>query len=115
MRIQFEQARRLRRRVAKLESQLHRVELRGWPREQQVTVAHSMQGAGATESTADLVTPDRLSDMVNHDQRGAGSFAQPQQTLTQRGHGTRIVFVLIMRGIQRVQNDDLGRSRTCGR
>jgi hypothetical protein len=38
----------------------------------------------------------------------ARSFAQAQQALTKSGHGAGVVFVLIVRGVQRVQDDDLG-------
>ena len=46
--------------------------------------------------------------MVHHHQRGAGSIAQTQQRLAQGGHGARIVFVLIVRGVERVENNDFG-------
>ena len=82
--IEIEQARRLRSGVAKLEAQLDGVELRSRSGQQQVTVAHGMQGAGAAEGAADLVTADGFAHVMHHDQRGAGSFAQAQQPLAQR-------------------------------
>ena len=36
------------------------------------------------------------------------SIAQAQQALAQRRHGARIVFILIVSGVERVQHDDLG-------
>ena len=106
--IEFEQARRLRSGVAELEAQLDGVELRRGPRQQQVAIAHGMQGAGAAEGAADLVTADGFAHVVHHDQRGTRSIAQPQQTLAQSGHGAGVVFILIVGGVQRVQDDDLG-------
>src|SRR5207245_9725917 len=67
-----------------------------------------MQSAGAAESAANLVTADGFADMMHHDQSGAGSVAQPQKGLTQSRHGARIVFVLIVRGVERVENNDFG-------
>ena len=46
--------------------------------------------------------------MMHHDERGSRSIAQTQQRLAQSRHGTGIVFILIMSGVKRVQNDDLG-------
>src|SRR6516162_1331731 len=65
-----------------------------------------MQRAGTAESAANLMPADGLADMVHHHQSGAGSIAQPQQRLAQRGHGAGIVFILIMGGIERVENND---------
>src|SRR3974390_2266760 len=50
--IELEQPRRLRSRIAKLEAKLDGGELRSRPREQQITVAHRMQSAGAAKGTA---------------------------------------------------------------
>src|SRR5689334_12152329 len=66
-----------------------------------------MQSTGAAEGTADLVTANGFAYVVDHDQRGAGSLAQPQQALAKGGHGAGVVFILIVGGIQRVQDDDL--------
>src|SRR2546426_637761 len=63
MRIEFEQSRRLRSGVAELEAQLDGGQLGRRPREEHITVAHCMQGAGATEGAADFKTRDRLADM----------------------------------------------------
>jgi hypothetical protein len=46
--------------------------------------------------------------MVHNHQSRAGSLAQSQQGLAQRGHGAGIVFILIVRGIERVDNDHFG-------
>src|SRR5260370_23686809 len=62
--IELEQPWRLRSRIAELETQIDGGELRSRPREQQITVAHRMQSAGATKGAADLVTADRFPDMV---------------------------------------------------
>src|SRR3989441_10247265 len=69
-----------------------------------------MQGAGAAKGAANLVAADGFADMMHHDESGAGSVAQPQKGLTQGRHGARIVFVLIVRGVERVENNDLGGS-----
>jgi hypothetical protein len=42
----------------------HKGEVRSRPREQQITVAHRMQSAGAAKGAADLVTADGFADMV---------------------------------------------------
>ena len=106
--IEFEQARRLRSGVAELEAQLDGGELRRGSGQQQVAVAHGMQGAGAAEGAADLVTADGFAHVMHHDERGARSIAQAQQALAQSGHGARVVFILIVGGVERVQDDDLG-------
>ena len=67
-----------------------------------------MQCAGATKGTADLVTRDGFADMMHDDESGPRSIAQTQQRLAQSRHGTRIVFVLIVSGVKRVQDDNLG-------
>src|SRR5438105_14738101 len=77
--IELEQSRRLRSRVAKLETKLDGGELRSRPREQQIAVPHRMQGAGAAKGAADLVTADGFADMVHDDESGAGGIAQAQQ------------------------------------
>jgi hypothetical protein len=46
--------------------------------------------------------------MVHDHQSGAGSVAQVQQRLAQGRHGARIVFILIVSGVERVEDDDLG-------
>ena len=105
---------RLRGRIAKLEAQLNRVELWRGPRQQQITVADRVPGARAAKGAADLVAADGFADVMHDDERGAGGFAQSQQTLAQGRHGTRVVFVLIVRGVERVENNDLGRGRAGG-
>src|SRR5438876_11921333 len=77
--IELEQSRRLRSRVAKLETKLDGGKLRSRPGEQQITVAYRMQGAGAAKGAADLVTADGFADMVHDDESGAGGIAQAQQ------------------------------------
>ena len=67
-----------------------------------------MKSAGAAEGAADLITADGFSDVMNDNQSGVGSIAQTEQRLAERGHGTRIVFVLIVGGVQRVENDHVG-------
>jgi hypothetical protein len=56
---------------------------------------------------------DRFSDMVDNHKGGAGSIAQPQQGLTQRCHRACIVFILIVRRIERVENNDVGGCGPC--
>ncbi len=114
LRIQFEQAWRLRSRVTELEAQLNRMELRRRSGEQQVAVTHGIQSAGTAEGAADLITADGFVHVMHHDQGGARSFAQTQQALAQSGHGAGIVFVLIVGGAQRVQDGNLGGGGTGG-
>src|SRR6202521_1210055 len=45
---------------------------------------------------------------MHHDERRLGSIAQAQQGLAQRRHGARVVFILIVSGVKRVQDDDFG-------
>ena len=52
--------------------------------------------------------------MVDHNQRGVGRLAQAQQALAQSGHGAGVVFILVMGGIQRVQDNDLRGGRLAG-
>src|SRR5262245_16725243 len=67
-----------------------------------------MESAGTAERAADLVSADGLAYVMHHDERGARSLAQSQQALAERRHRARVVFILVVRGIERVQNDDLG-------
>src|SRR5207237_9231386 len=60
--IELEWPWRLRSRIAKLEAQLDGGKLRSRPREQQIAIAHRMQGAGAAKGAADLVTADGFAD-----------------------------------------------------
>jgi len=46
--------------------------------------------------------------MVHHHESGTRSVAQAQQGLAECRHGARIVLVLIVRGVERVENNDLG-------
>ena len=46
--------------------------------------------------------------MVHDDKGGVRSLPQAQQGLTERGHGAGIVLVLVVCGIERIQDDDLG-------
>ena len=91
MGIELEQARRLRRGVAELEAQLDGVELGRRPGEQQVAVAHGMQGAGAAKGAADFVTADGFAHVMHHDQGGAGSLAQ-RSRLWHRAAMARVSF-----------------------
>src|SRR5215831_16161771 len=77
-RIQSEKPRRLRSRIAKLETKLDSGELRRRPCEQKVAVAHGVQSAGAAKGAADLVPPDRFAHMMDDNERGAGSITQAQ-------------------------------------
>src|SRR5713226_2307064 len=46
--------------------------------------------------------------MVYDDESSAGGIAQAQQRLAQGGHGAGIVFIMIVRGVERVENQDIG-------
>ena len=76
--------------------------------EQQVGVADGVQRRGAAEGAANLIAADRFANVMHDDQRRLGGIAQPQQALTQRRHRARIVFVLVVGGVQRVEHDHLG-------
>src|SRR5258708_18367030 len=67
-----------------------------------------MQRAGAAEGAADLVAANGFADMVHYNQSGPGSVAQAQQRLAESRHGAGIVFVLIVSGVERVEDDHLG-------
>ena len=112
--IEFEQARRLRGRVTKLEAEFDGVELGRRPCEQDVAVAYGVQGAGPPESAADFVATDGFAHVVDYDQCCSRSIAQAQQALAQSGHGAGVVFILIVGGIQRVQDNDLCGGRLRG-
>jgi hypothetical protein len=75
--------------------------------EQHIGVSDGVQCGGATKGGSDLISVDGLSDMMHDDERGLGSFSQPQQGLAQSGHGSGVVFILIVSGVERVQDDDL--------
>src|SRR5260370_20217099 len=88
--------------------------MRGGARQQQVGVADRMARRRAAESAANLVTADRFAYMMHDDQLRLGRITQPQQALTQRRHRARIVFVLVVGGVQSVEHDDLGGGLTGG-
>ena len=43
---------------------------------------------------------------MNDDQSCLGGVTKAQQRLAERGHGARVIFVLVVGGIQRIQDDD---------
>src|SRR2546428_13109963 len=73
-----------------------------------------MQSAGAAESAADFITAGGFADMMHHDESGSRGIAQPEQRLTKSRQGARVVFILIMGRVERIEDDDLRFSRTCG-
>ena len=75
--------------------------------EQHVTVADGVQRPAAAEGAADLIAADGLAQVVNDDQGGLGYVAQPQQCLAESSHGARVIFILIVSGVERIQNNDL--------
>src|SRR5437867_13184232 len=83
--IESEQARLLCGRVTELESEFDGWNLRRRTDQQQIGIADGMQGAGAAESAADLVTANRFSDVMNDDQGGMRGVAQPEECLAQGG------------------------------
>src|SRR6516164_7739764 len=54
----------------------------------------------------------RLFEMVDNNQGRLGSITQADQSLTESGHGARIVFVLIVSGVERIDDDDIGTNGT---
>src|SRR5438093_1883424 len=73
-----------------------------------------MQSAGAAESAADFIAASGFAHMMHDDERGSRGIAQPEQRLTKSRHRARIIFILVMRGVERIEDDDLGFSRTSG-
>jgi hypothetical protein len=114
LRLQFEQPWPQWCGIAKLKAQLDGGQTRRRPRQQQVAVAHRVQRRRAAEGAADLIAADGLAHMMHHNQRRSRGIAQPQQALAQRGHGARVVLILIVGEIQGIQNDHFGRGLACG-
>src|SRR2546426_1564333 len=56
----------------------------------------------------------RLADMVDNDESGLRRIAQPDQGLTKSGHGAGIVFILVVSGVERIDDDDIGLDGTRG-
>lgn len=108
MRLELEQPRRPRRGVAELKAQLDRGQIGGTARQQQITVADSVQRRRAPEGAADLVAADGLSNMVDDNERRVRGIAQPEQALAQRRHRAGVVLVLIVGRVQGIQHDDFG-------
>src|SRR5579885_2236292 len=79
--------------------------------EADAAVAEPRNETGTAERAADFIAAYGFADVVHHDQRCVRSLAQSQQALAESGHSARIVFVLVVRGIERVQNNDLGGRR----
>src|SRR5260370_20494631 len=73
-----------------------------------------MKSGRAAESAAEFIAARRLADMMNHDESGLGDIAQPHQRLTQSRHGAGVVFILVMSGVERIDDDDLGLNRARG-
>src|SRR5207237_4179108 len=78
------------------------------PDQQEIGSTNGMKSTGTAEGAADLVPANGLSDVMHDDQSRIRGVAQTQQGLAERGHGTGIVFILIVRGIKRIENDDVG-------
>src|SRR3989449_10982018 len=56
----------------------------------------------------------RLADMVDNDESGLRRIAEPDQGLTESGHGAGVVFILVVSGVERIDDDDVGLNRACG-
>ena len=54
-----------------------------------------------------LFAADRFADLMDHDERRTGRIAQVQRTLAQRRHRARVVSILVVSGVQRVEHDHL--------
>src|ERR1700674_2974012 len=59
------------------------------------------------------MTAGRLADMVDNDESGLGRITQPDQGLAESGHGAGVVFILVVSGVERIDDDDIGLNRTC--
>src|ERR1700733_12311365 len=96
LRIELQRSRRLGRTVAELKAQLQGRQLGRRTSEQHVGVTDGMECTGPTKGAADFFSSDGLADVVHNDQSSLGGIAQTEQCLKKNGHGTRVVFILIM-------------------
>ena len=49
---------------------------------------------------------------MDDDESGLGRIAQPNQGLTESGHGAGVVFILVVSGVERIDDNDIGLNRT---
>src|SRR5207249_11761294 len=71
-----------------------------------------MKSRRAAESAAQFMTARGLADMMDDDEGGPGRIAQADQGLTESRHGACVVFILVVSGIERIDDDDIGLNRT---
>ena len=73
-----------------------------------------MESGRAAESTAEFVASGGFADVMDDDESGVGLVAEAEQGLAKSGHGAGVVFVLIVSGVERVDDKDFGLDRTGG-
>ena len=67
-----------------------------------------MECTGTAKGAADFVSGNGLSNMVDNDESRVRCIAQAEQCLAESRHGARIVFILIVSGVERIEHDDFG-------
>ena len=100
--------------VSKLKTELDAILLLAMTGEEHVRISDGMKGTRTSEGRSDFVPRYGFFHVVYHDERSFGFVAQVQKGLTQGGHSPCIVFILVVCGVEGVQDDDLSLSLSCG-
>jgi hypothetical protein len=100
--------------VSKLKTELDAILLLEMTGEEHVGISDGMKGPRTSEGRSDFVPRYGFFHVVYHNERSFGFVAQVQKGLAQGGHSPCIVFILVVCGVEGVQDDDLGLSLSCG-
>jgi len=100
--------------VSKLKTELDGILLLEKTGEEHVRISDGMKGPRTSEGGSDFVPRYGFFHVVYHNERSFGFVAQFQKGLAQSGHSPCIVFILVVCGVEGVQDDDLSLSLVCG-
>ena len=100
--------------VSKLKTEFDGILLLEMTGEEHVRISDGMKGARTSEGGSDFVPRYGFFHVVYHNERSFGFVAQLQKGLAQGGHSACIVFILVVCGVEGVQDDDLSLSLVCG-
>ncbi len=99
--------------IAKLKAEFDDILLLAVTGEKQVRIADGMKCPRPSEGRSDFVSRDGFFDVVYHDERSFCFITQAQKCLAQGGHRPGIVFILVVGGVEGVQDDDLSFGLFC--
>ena len=82
--------------------------------QQQIRIADGVKSGRAAEGAAEFMTAGGFSDVMDNDESRLGGVAQADEGLAESGHGAGVVFILVMSGVEGIDDNDIGLNRTGG-